>query len=155
MNQGNNTKYHKTLHIYRTSRMHGNVYINISTTIRNCSNNHCCTNEIVWENATCQVVTRLQEPETSTKAHNKRTADTKDYSEYLLPPRDEDNMTDISGRRRNVIPAPSRGQCNDGQERMSRDGANTGNQGKEDDAHQCSRFQRRWTSPCLSRHLWK
>jgi hypothetical protein len=64
--------------------------------------------------------TRLQEPRTTTKAHNKRTAGTEDY-----------NMTDISRRERNLIP-PSGGQRNDGQERMPRDGTNTGNQGEED-----------------------
>ena len=41
-------------------------------------------------------------------------------------------MTDISGRGRNAIP-PSGGQRNDGQERMSRHGTNTGNQGERDD----------------------
>ena len=39
-------------------------------------------------------------------------------------------MTNISGRGRNIIP-PSGGQRNDGQERMSRDGTNTGNQGEK------------------------
>ena len=127
-NQGNDTKYHKMLQIHCIFRMHGNVYINISTTIRNCSNNHY-TNKIAWGNATHQVVTRLWEPGTSTKVHNKHsTAGTKDY---LIPPRDKDNMTNISGGGRNVIP-PSGGQHNDGQERMSRDNTNTGNHSEED-----------------------
>ena len=72
----------KMLHIHCVFRMHGNVYINISTTIRNCSNNHYTT-KIAWENATREVVTRLQEQGTRTKAHNKHTAVKKDY---LLSP---------------------------------------------------------------------
>ena len=150
--------------------MHGNVYINISTTIRNCSNKHY-TNKIAWENATRQVVTRFWEPGTSTKAHNKRTADTKDYSEYPLPPRDKDNMSDVSRRGRNVIispsreqrndgqerrrgrnviTSPSRGQRNDGQERMSRDGTNTGNQGEEDNINSTDSSD---DEPVLARHI--
>ena len=79
--------------------------------------------------------------------HNKCTADTKDY---LLPPRDKDNMADISGRGRNTIPAPSGGQCNDGQERMSRDGTNTGNQGEEDDINAADSSD---DEPVLARHV--
>ena len=49
------------LHIHCIFRRHGNVYINISTTILNCSNSPYTT-KIAWENATHQVVIRLPEP---------------------------------------------------------------------------------------------
>jgi hypothetical protein len=93
VNRGINTRYHKMLHIHHIFRMQGNVYINITSTIWNCSNNHYTT-KIVWENAKCLVVRRLWEPgATTSRAHNKRTAGTKDY--LLVPPGDKYNMTEL------------------------------------------------------------
>ena len=59
-------------------------------------------------------------------------------------------MTDISGRGRNVIPPPSGGQRNDGQERMSSDGTDTGNQFEEDNINAADSSD---DEPVFTRHV--
>ena len=58
-------------------------------------------------------------------------------------------MTNTSGRGRNLIPS-SGGQCNDGLERMSRDGTDTGIQGEEDNINAADSSN---DEPVLARHV--